>query len=117
MQPIGITIQTSGEGYWSIINKDVRITHAVVHKYDDGDWGELRVIFDVRDWDTKSCGLIYTDPLAKQQLQSYLTTLGVDSSGLVYSEQGMQSRNYISFDIDQAFIDSWEKVFGTLEIL
>jgi hypothetical protein len=52
-------------------------------------------------------GLIYTDKLFKAELRAYLQTLGFtaeEANDVEYSEQGMQSDNYVSCDVGAKFI-------------
>ena len=64
-------LKTSGGGYWSNTQTQVRVTDlqlditgVVDNEGDDYDepFGELRVYFDTATWDVNRQGLIYTDP-------------------------------------------------------
>lgn len=112
-QPFITTIATSGTGYWSDAVKPVDIIALWLSVCgdadDDEEWGELRVFFKEESWDTRISGLIYTDQPFADALESKLNAMGLAGNDIGYSEQGMQGRDYISFDVGQKFIDSWKK--------
>jgi len=118
VQKLALVINTDGMGLWSSECRAVNILGATVSKTveDDEVWGELRVIFDIYDWDINKHGLIYTDKRAQSELKAHFNSIKLDTSDMGYSEQGMQGSNFISFDVGKAFIDSWEKVCGPAEI-
>jgi hypothetical protein len=107
---ISALLSTSGGGFWSCEKRKVRV-HKMGLGYvnDDGDFGELRVYFTKRTWNTESHGLIYTDPKFKKQLRRYLDSLGFAGKDVDYSEPGMQGDNYVSLDIGKKFLQSWKK--------
>ncbi len=102
-----IILHTDGKGLWSGIAKDVRITNMKLgYLYEDGSFGELRVYFDTASWDTRECGLIYTDKKFMRELRKLLNSHGLKGSDVHYSEQGMQGRGYVSCDVGKKFLQS-----------
>ena len=103
------TLHTNGRGYWSNKAKAVSITKLdLQYISNDKDFGELCVHFNTNDWDTSVDGLIYTDKLFMQELRAYLQTIGfseAEANDVSYSEQGMQSDNYVSCDVGAVFIN------------
>ena len=102
------TLHTNGRGYWSTTAKAVTV-EALDLQYitNDKDFGELCLHFNTNDWDTATDGLIYTDKLFMQELRAYLQTVGfteAEANDVSYSEQGMQSDNYVSCDVGAVFI-------------
>jgi hypothetical protein len=110
-QPFITTIKTSGTGLWSRASKPVDITALwlSIGGDDEDEWGELKVYFNKKTWDTQTVGLVYTDQPFADALILKLNALGLAGDDIDYSEQGMQGRDYISFDVGQKFIDSWKK--------
>jgi hypothetical protein len=108
------TLHTSGGGYWSgraatvdIVKLDLQYCNP------DKDFGELCVYFSPASWDTATDGLIYTDPLFLQTLRTYLQSIGfteAEANDVTYSEQGMQSEEYVSFDVASTFIAGLERL-------
>jgi hypothetical protein len=108
------TLHTNGTGYWSTTAKAVDV-EALDLQYitNDKDFGELCIHFAVDElgsncWDTATDGLIYTDKLFMQELRAYLQTVGftqAEANDVDYSEQGMQSDNYVSCDVGLEFIN------------
>ena len=102
------TLNTNGNGYWSTTAKAVDV-EALDLQYitNDKDFGELCIHFNTNDWDTKTDGLIYTDKKFMSELRTYLQTVGfteAEANDVNYSEQGMQSDNYVSCDVGAVFI-------------
>ena len=102
------TLHTNGNGYWSTTAKAVDV-EALDLQYitNDKDFGELCLHFNTNDWDTKTDGLIYTDKKFMAELRAYLQTVGfteAEANDVSYSEQGMQSDNYVSCDVGAVFI-------------
>jgi len=102
------TLHTNGNGYWSRTAKAVDV-EALDLQYitNDKDFGELCIHFNTNDWDTKTDGLIYTDKKFMSELRTYLQTVGfteAEANDVSYSEQGMQSDNYVSCDVGAVFI-------------
>ena len=108
-------LHTDGSGYWSREAREVRVTAlSVPYVNDEQDFGELRVYFDTKTWDTRKHGLIYTDDQFERELRSFLETQGLDATDVNYSEQGMQGDNYVSLDVGGKFIASWNRVTGLI---
>lgn len=106
------TISTSGTGYWSDAVKPVDITKLKLFVSEDEDevWGELRVYFDPKTWDTSKHGLVYTDQPFAGKLKGTLQAIGLVGADIGYSEQGMQGADFISFDVGDQFVASWRKL-------
>ena len=110
-----VVFTTNGDGYWSNSIKNVRITDMrVVYVNDESDFGELRVYFNTDDWDVETDGLIYTDRGFMADLRNFLAMQGLDNLDVDYSEQGMQGDNFVSLDVCEDFLRSWEAKFKTL---
>jgi hypothetical protein len=108
-----VYFETAGDGYWSNVSKEVDIEDMrVTYVSDEKDFGELCVYFDTSDWDVNKDGLIYTDSLFLEQLNSFLVQQGLTT--VDYSEQGMQGDNYVSLDVGADFIKAWEAKFNTV---
>jgi hypothetical protein len=108
MYKVNATLNTIGDGYWSTVAKAVQITGLQLsYTNDELDFGELCVYFNTQDWDVDKDGLIYTDTLFEAELCELLTSLGFDASDVGYSEQGMQGDNYVSFDVEECFINTF----------
>ena len=113
------TLHTNGTGYWSTTAKAVDV-EALDLQYitNDKDFGELCIHFAVDElgsncWDTATDGLIYTDKLFMRELRAYLQTVGfteAEANDVNYSEQGMQSDNYVSCDVGAVFIAGLERL-------
>lgn len=102
---------TAGDGYWSNVSKNVRVTEMgiyIANNYDDGD-GDFYVNYDERTWDNATDGLIYTDSAFEANVQDFmrdvLLRMDVDDdvanalvADISYSEQGMQDDGRVSFD-------------------
>lgn len=100
-------LNTNGFGYWNCIAKPVTCTAIEIgYCNTEKDFAELRVYFNTATWDVTKDGLIYTDTLFLSELKAALSMATFDSSGISYSEQGMQGYDYVSLDVDKAFIDS-----------
>ena len=108
------TLHTNGKGYWS--DKATAVTvEALDLQYisNERDFGELCIHFNTATWDTAVDGLIYTDPLFMQELRAYLQTLGFtaeEANDVSYSEQGMQTDEYVSCDVGAEFIAGLERL-------
>ena len=113
------TLHTNGRGYWSNTAKAVDV-EALDLQYitNDKDFGELCIHFATDElgancWDTATDGLIYTDKLFMSELRTYLQTVGFtleEANDVNYSEQGMQSDNYVSCDVGAVFIAGLERL-------
>ena len=107
-----VLFSTSGDGYWSNVQKTVEITDMTLgYVSDELDFGELRVYFNTDTWNVNVDGLIYTDGLFKQELMAFIEAHGLVVD-LCYSEQGMQGDDYVSLDVGKDFLDSWAQKFG-----
>jgi hypothetical protein len=107
-----LAIRTSGDGLWSTEEgRSVGFLRYEVYGGDDSiDLREIRVFFDVRDWDVMRLGLIYTDSGWLTGFQSLLRAQGFSeraAEAVEYSEQGMQGRDFVSLDAGGPFIDEW----------
>lgn len=102
------TLNTNGRGYWSRTAKAVDVTKLdLQYINNERDFGELCVYFTADSWDVSTMGLIYTDKQFKAELREYLVSLGftqAEADDVDYSEQGMQSDNYVSCDVGAKFI-------------
>lgn len=102
------TLHTNGTGYWSTAVKAVRVTELRVNYINKAhDFGELCVLFNTDDWCAVKDGLIYTDSLFLQELRHLITEMGYAGDDVGYSEQGMQGDNYVSCDVGEEFIASY----------
>ena len=108
------TLHTNGYGYWSNKRKAVDVTKLdLQYCTAEKDFGELCVYFTSASWDTATDGLIYTDKLFRTELRAYLQTLGfteAEVNDVNYSEQGMQTDNYVSCDVGAVFIAGLERM-------
>ena len=107
------TLHTDGSGLWSNAKQAVRILDfelSYINKEES--YGELRVLFDERDWAVGSLGLIYTDRLFLQELSEYLNSIGLAGDDVDYSEQGMQGENFVSCDVGEKFMASYKEKFA-----
>ena len=109
-----VIFNTSGDGYWSNVQKAVEITDMRLgYVADDKEFGELCVYFNTADWDVNVDGLIYTDKQFRIDLMAFIKQHGLVVD-LCYSEQGMQGDDYVSFDVGADFLRSWEAKFGVV---
>lgn len=108
------TLNTNGRGYWSRTAKAVDVTKLdLQYINNERDFGELCVYFTADSWDVSTMGLIYTDKQFKAELREYLVSLGftqAEAHDVDYSEQGMQSDNYVSCDVGAKFIAGLERL-------
>ena len=108
------TLHTNGMGYWSNKRKAVDITELRLQYCNvEKDFGELCVHFSLASWDTATDGLIYTDKLFMQELRAYLQTIGfteAEANDVNYSEQGMQTDEYVSCDVGAVFLAGLERL-------
>ena len=102
---------TAGDGYWSDVSKDVRVTGMgiyIANDEDDGD-GDFYVNYDEATWNNDEDGLIYTDSAfianVRDFMRDVLVRMDVDDElanelvgDLDYSEQGMQDDGRVSCD-------------------
>ena len=108
------TLNTNGQGYWSNTAKAVDVTRLdLQYCTAERDFGELCVYFTSASWDVDTLGLIYTDKLFMQELREYLVSLGftrAEANDVNYSEQGMQTDEYVSCDVGAEFIAGLERL-------
>ena len=111
-QTVNFVTHTNGRGHWSTVSGCVKIDRVRLAYLDDElDFGELRAYFDVREWNTNTDGLIYTDPTWIESFRNCMATLGFSESALQdidYSEAGMQGSNYVSMDVGGDFVRECE---------
>lgn len=108
MRRVIAMLSTDGCGYWSEVAKDVKVIgYELAYTDDEGDFGELRVYFDIQSWNVNTDGLIYTDRKFERDIRALFTQLGLAGNDIDYSEQGMQGNNYVSFDVGAKFIQSY----------
>lgn len=67
--------------------------------------GELRVY--VKDMPT---GLIVGDKRFITELRSFFNKAGIFGDGMTYSSKGVQGKDYVSFYVNDGFIDTWDAV-------
>lgn len=109
---LNATIRTNGDGLWSDVAKNVKVTHFDAYPTIPGemDCGEVRAYFTKRSWDISRDGLIYTDSLWLKEFKQLLKKQGFSSESLKhlnYSEQGMQGKEYVSLDCDGIFLEEY----------
>lgn len=108
-----VVLNTSGNGYWSSVQRAVHITDMRIGYVDDDvEFGELRVYFDCDTWDIRKHGLIYTDMKFLRELHKFLIEQGLTANDVSYSEQGMQGTDYVSLDVGKRFLAAWAKKFA-----
>lgn len=110
-----ISLAVGGDGLWSNIAGNVRITDMRLNAYCP-EFGELCVHFNTDDWRVDEKGLIYTDDVFMLELRALCNSLGLDGNDVDYSEQGMQGDNYVSCDVGEDFIVSWLNLRGIASI-
>lgn len=116
-----IQASTNGRGHWTDEERSVTITELRIG-YKSTDYfpeeefaGELRALFDPcgftpGSWHVGAYGLIYTDKQWLREFKQGLRVLGFSRRAvqdISYSEQGMQSGNYVSMDVGPVFYASW----------
>ena len=105
---INLKIKTSGTGLWSEVIKEVELTKLeLTYVNKESDFGSLEVYFNTKTWNVRKDGLIYTDKEFLKSLIKELNSLGFVADNIEYSEQGAQGINYIDFDVDKNFIESF----------
>ena len=108
------TLHTNGNGYWSskATAVDIESLRLQYCNY-ELDFGELCVHFASYSWDTAVDGLIYTDKQFMTELRAYLQTMGFtaeEANDVSYSEQGMQTDEYVSCDVGAVFLSGLERL-------
>ncbi|AGE50129.1 hypothetical protein ATCVCanal1_275R [Acanthocystis turfacea Chlorella virus Canal-1] len=116
--PVRKFFRTDGNGHWSKVAKRVFVTRMEMEFYIDDpeetehpedaeypDDSENHAtdfcIYFARSWNTRNDGLIYTDKTFMGYVHDFLIEWGLDEAivrDIHYSEQGMQSRVYVSCD-------------------
>lgn len=119
---INFKLWTAGDGLWSSESKEVHCKQIAVRviaevPLADGDkaYGELRVYFAPGRWKVDRDGLIYTDSRFIAELKAALNDAGMSPEAVEdihYSEQGMQGRDYVSFDVCEDFLGDYKKLDG-----
>ena len=109
---------TAGDGLWSDVSKDVRVTAMgmFISTVNEGDAdeaeycdGDFYVCYDEATWDNSVDGLIYTDTVflaeVQEKMRDVLLQLNCDDdtanalvADITYSEQGMQDDGRVSCD-------------------
>lgn len=119
---------TDGKGFWSKVNKKVRLNKAEIIFYEENfikflfrendAHAYLRVHFSRTSWDYDKHGLIYTDRLFVRELRTAFKNYGLTfkPSDLDYTEQGMQGDDYVSLYVSGKFLTSLADKFKTLTI-
>lgn len=111
-----VICSTAGDGLWSKVARAVEIVDMrLTYVSDDKDFGELCVYFNTANWDVERDGLIYTDRQFLAELNEFLFVHGLTT--VDYSEQGMQGDDYVSCDVDEAFISAWDAKFNAIKVL
>lgn len=118
---ISAIIPTGGDGFWSTRIRavellELRLPYVSKNKEGTVDHGELHVCFNTKTWNVDKHGLIYTDSRFLLGFQKLLVGLGfseVAASSVDYSEQGMQGKDHISFDVGFAFLSEALAIFST----
>ncbi len=127
---VSIEANTNGKGHWTEEERMVLITElrigysSLVYYPEDPFNGELRAYFEPHgfthgSWNVAGHGLIYTDKLWMKEFKKGLRALGFGIKAVQnvhYSEQGMQSDNYVSMDIGPVFYASWKRLQKKLAI-
>jgi hypothetical protein len=106
---------TNGNGLWSQAAKAVQVLQVELsYTNDEGDFGELRAYFNTSTWDCNKDGLIYTDKVWIGEFRALMRSLGFTRTAvndITYSEQGMQSNNYVSMDVGADFMREAEPMY------
>lgn len=111
---VDFVCKTDGNGLWSREKKEVNIKAIYINYRDEQeDFGELVAVFDARKWQLSKHGLIYTDKLWIREFRKNLKALGFSDKAVKdvdYSEQGMQSDNYVSMSVGKKFLSEWDEI-------
>lgn len=114
--PLNKTITVNGDGLWSSLTKQVRLTELSICYHSDqdlsndgtldeeiavGDCASCIITFNTEDWDVETEGLIYTDSCEEEIKAIVAEAIGSPDETVVmfWSEQGMQGDDYLHFDI------------------
>ena len=105
-----IICNTDGKGYWSEETRAVRVNKVVVsihraevnlYMYHPVLFVNVDAYFPKSSWDTNEHGLIYTDSLWLKEFNRKMNAINplLFGSGIDYTEQGMQERDYVSMSM------------------
>jgi hypothetical protein len=105
-----IICNTDGRGYWSCEARAVRVNKVVVsihraevnlYRYHPVLYVNVDAYFPKSSWDTNEHGLIYTDRLWLKEFNKAMKAINplLFGSGIYYTEQGMQERDYVSMSM------------------
>jgi len=127
---VNIEANTDGKGHWSeeqrlvIINR-LDIGYSSLNYYpEDPFHGELCAYFDPfgfsrGSWNVPGHGLIYTDRQWMKEFKTGMCAAGFSIKAvqnISYSEQGMQSSDYVSMDVGPVFYKSWIRLQKKLSL-
>ena len=108
---VSATLRTDGSGHWAIgVKKEVEIsgfTTIIWFEEDKPKFGDFRVSFNTESWDINEDSLIYTDHQFIDELKVLLSSLGLPTDNVDYSEHGMQGRDFVSFDVGSEFCEAF----------
>lgn len=106
--------KTDGNGYWSNVAKNVRVTDMGIYVSTQADEdercdGDFYVLYDEATWNNSKDGLIYSDKTfiayVREKMYDVLYAMGCDEdfahelvADISYSEQGMQDDGRVSCD-------------------
>lgn len=112
---VDITATCNGHSYWSFEpERTVRIHQLTVPYINrNATFGELCAYFVKDDWDCVEHGLIYTDKGWMEEFRTELLRIGFTKEAamdVVYSEQGMQSAEYVSMDVGKTFLKEFKEL-------
>lgn len=106
---------TDGNGLWSDKAKAVQVLRVeLAYTSHEVDFGELRAYFNTKTWNCDTDGLIYTDGIWLDEFRALMRSLGFTRAAvndITYSEQGMQSNNYVSMDVGADFMREVEPMY------
>ena len=109
-----VIFNVGGDGLWSTVAKSVEIVDMRLgYVNEEKDFGELCVYFNTCHWDTSIDGLIYTDETFLDDLRAFLVLHNLPAT-VSYSEQGMQGDDYVSLDVEEDFLQAWERKFNVV---
>jgi hypothetical protein len=105
-----IICNTDGKGYWSCEARAVRVNKVVLsihraevnlYRYHPVLYVNVDAYFPKSSWDTNEHGLIYTDRLWLKEFNRKMKAINplLFGSGIYYTEQGMQERDYVSMSM------------------
>ena len=97
-------IATGGNGLWAKLVANVQVrgidNQDTIDMLEDEEGGVIDVYFDTASWDTERDGLIYTDDTFLENLKAEFVKMGLDPSGMYYTEWSLQGDDFVSFDVD-----------------